>query len=464
MLIYVRIYFTIMLLLAPVNLLSLDSYYYWEWSRHLDWSYYDGAPMIAYLIRLSTWIFGDTFFALSLVGIACSALTCTILYHTARRFLSKPASGIATALWLFSPLVTMNLLKQTTYDNPLTVFWTLTLYFAVRFTQTRETKSLYALGASAGLLLLSKYTGVVLLFGLFIFFIITPYRTMFKKTHVYLAVCLMLLIFSPVLIWNYQHEWISFTYQLTTHQLKHTLFAIQHIFKVGIVNILPALNFMLIPPLLCWIHRQSIRQKKHHWIVLLCQVVGTTFLCFYLLAAGKTAIRAYWLSPYLISSALLAGYLYQIEDYRRWLKGLCMVYGIVSLAIMVNNSYLWNITAQEKFIYYQLIQQFNKDYPQRPDLFLTSGWFEARMMFFLTEHPQVFTLGCGTDENQYGLWSRAIQEKIKQHTLKDALYIGKYDRLDCLTPLFNHCERLPTSSLQQHHRTHTLYVYRCFNI
>jgi hypothetical protein len=460
---YIGIYFAILLLLAPVNLLSLDSYYYWEWGRHLDWSYYDGAPMIAYLIRLSTTIFGDTFFALSLVGIVCSALTCIIIYHTARRFLSKQASGIATALWSFAPLVTMDLLKQTTYDNPLTLFWALTLYFAVRYIQTKETKSLYALGASAGLLLLSKYTGVILLLGLFIFFIATPYRAIFKKSHVYLAVFLSLVIFSPVLVWNYQHDWLSFTYQLTTHKLKHTVFSVLHIFKVGLVNVLPALNFMLIPPLLCWIYRQNIRLKEHQWVVLLCQVIGATFLCFYLLAAGKTAIRAYWLTPYLLTSALLAGFLYQMGNYRRWLEGLCWVYGVVSLVVMLNNSYLWNVTSQEKFIYYPLVQQFNKDYPKRPETILTSGWFEARMLFFLNDHPQVFTIGCGTDENQYGLWSRGTQEKIKQRTVQETLYIGKYDRLDCLKLLFDRCERVPTSMLQQHRRTYELYVYRCSN-
>ncbi len=50
---FLGIYFTILLGLAPINLLSLDTYYYWEWSRHLALSYYDGSPMIAYFIKLS---------------------------------------------------------------------------------------------------------------------------------------------------------------------------------------------------------------------------------------------------------------------------------------------------------------------------------------------------------------------------------------------------------------------------
>ena len=62
-LLMVATYFTGLLMLAPIMLLHFDSYYYWEWSRHLDLSYYDGAPMIAYLIKIATSIFGDTLFS-----------------------------------------------------------------------------------------------------------------------------------------------------------------------------------------------------------------------------------------------------------------------------------------------------------------------------------------------------------------------------------------------------------------
>lgn len=40
--------------------LANDSYYCWRWSQHLDWSYYDGSPLIAYLIRLCTMVFTDS--------------------------------------------------------------------------------------------------------------------------------------------------------------------------------------------------------------------------------------------------------------------------------------------------------------------------------------------------------------------------------------------------------------------
>lgn len=78
--------------------------------------------MIAYFIRLFTALFGNTLFALSLVGIVVIALTSRIIYKTARFFLSKESSYIAMFAWLFSPLVTMDIIKQTTYDTQLALF------------------------------------------------------------------------------------------------------------------------------------------------------------------------------------------------------------------------------------------------------------------------------------------------------------------------------------------------------
>lgn len=86
------LYFTTLLLLAPINILSLDTYYYWDWSRHLALSYYDGSPMIAYFIRFATSLFGNNLFALSFIGITCIAFTSGIIYKSARFFyLAKQA-------------------------------------------------------------------------------------------------------------------------------------------------------------------------------------------------------------------------------------------------------------------------------------------------------------------------------------------------------------------------------------
>ena len=44
---------------CPIDL-SGDEAQYWDWSRKLDWSYYSKGPLVAYIIRASSAIFGDT--------------------------------------------------------------------------------------------------------------------------------------------------------------------------------------------------------------------------------------------------------------------------------------------------------------------------------------------------------------------------------------------------------------------
>ena len=40
-----------------------------------------------------------------------------------------------------------------------------------------------------------------------------PWRTRLKTMGPYLALALGLFVFSPVLIWNSQHDWVSFRFQ-----------------------------------------------------------------------------------------------------------------------------------------------------------------------------------------------------------------------------------------------------------
>ena len=42
---------------CPLDL-APDEAHYWDWSRHLDWSYYSKGPLVAYLIRLSVMVTG----------------------------------------------------------------------------------------------------------------------------------------------------------------------------------------------------------------------------------------------------------------------------------------------------------------------------------------------------------------------------------------------------------------------
>jgi len=419
--------------------------------------------MIAYFIKLATLLFGDTLFALTMVGFVTIALTSWIIYLSARLFLSKEASLVAMSLWLFAPMTTYDLVKATTYNTPLTLFWALTLYFVLKYIDANKTKYLYAIGASLGLALLSKYSAVVLILALLIFLISSKYRVLFKNQHFYTIILLALALFSPVILWNYHHDWLSFLYQLDTHQIPSSENPFLNIFKAIYNAFLPALNFMLIPFFVSFFKSAKSENEKIATMVKLCQIVCATVIGFYLVNACSAKISSNWLAQYLISSALLGGYCYEYLNYRKSNFLLLSVFAVVSFGLAINNSYKTNFVHRSNTPYFELIRQVNKNYPDLPKTVFTSGWSEARMLYFLKSKPTIYTLDCNSFQNQYGIWSSEITKAVAKKSLKEVIFLDQNERLSCLKKYFDYCERLPTKPYYYKKREYSIYLYSCKN-
>src|SRR5438045_6069003 len=72
---------------CPLDL-AADEAHYWDWSRHLDWSYYSKGPLVALLIHGGCALFGpwaeaatgSLMPAIRLPAVLCGALLLTSLY------------------------------------------------------------------------------------------------------------------------------------------------------------------------------------------------------------------------------------------------------------------------------------------------------------------------------------------------------------------------------------------------
>src|SRR5262249_44173380 len=72
---------------CPLDL-APDEAHYWDWSRHLDWSYYSKGPLVAYLIRagcelVGEWsrqLVGSEMLAVRLPAVVCGSLLLVSLY------------------------------------------------------------------------------------------------------------------------------------------------------------------------------------------------------------------------------------------------------------------------------------------------------------------------------------------------------------------------------------------------
>ncbi|MFZ2198227.1 MAG: glycosyltransferase family 39 protein, partial [Thermodesulfovibrionales bacterium] len=212
-----RVYF---ILTGPFDL-SPDEAHYWEWSRHLDWSYYSKGPMIAYLIYLGTSLFGDTVFGVRIFAVVLSAASSFLLYLMGKELYDEKTGLVSALLVQIVPLYSVYGVLFT-IDSPFMFFWILSLYLFHRLKQRHlheDRKILFdyywlLLGVSIGLGLLTKYTMAFFYISGFLFMVSSKEtRELLRTPGPYIALIITLAVFSPVILWNAANGWVT---------LKHT--------------------------------------------------------------------------------------------------------------------------------------------------------------------------------------------------------------------------------------------------
>jgi hypothetical protein len=185
------------------------------WSKHLAFGYYDHPPGVAVLIRLGTMIAGDTELGVRLVSILLALPMSFAMYRTAAiLFGSQRVAATATILLNVTLMAAVGTLIVTP-DSPLLVASSFVLFFLAKVLETGRGAWWLAVGAAVGVALLSKYTA--LLFGpaILIWLASVPrLRRWLISPWPYLGGIVALAIFSPVILWNADHDWVSFIKQI----------------------------------------------------------------------------------------------------------------------------------------------------------------------------------------------------------------------------------------------------------
>ncbi len=192
-----------------------DEAYYWVWSQRLQWGYFDHPPLVAWLIRPFTALFGDSIVAIRLPAVLAWLVSGWLAYHLASRIYRQPRAGmLALLVWTSLPIVQAGF-HVVTPDTSLVLFGWLSYYFVWRAVDRRSMADWLLTGLCTGLALLGKYPGV-LLFGVFFLALLScrEGRRELSTPGPWLAAAIAALMFLPVVWWNSQHDWISFAFQL----------------------------------------------------------------------------------------------------------------------------------------------------------------------------------------------------------------------------------------------------------
>jgi Dolichyl-phosphate-mannose-protein mannosyltransferase len=195
--------------------LTFDEAYYWIWSKHLAFGYYDHPPGVALVIRLGTLIAGDTELGVRLVSILLALPMSFAVYRSAEiLFGGQRVAATATILLNVTLMAAVGTLIVTP-DSPLLVASSFVLFFLAKVLESGRGAWWLAVGAAAGLALVSKYTALFFGPAILIWLISVPgLRRWLLSPWLYFGGLVALAVFSPVIFWNADHHWVSFIKQL----------------------------------------------------------------------------------------------------------------------------------------------------------------------------------------------------------------------------------------------------------
>ena len=197
-----------------------DEVYYWTYAMYPDWSHFDHPGMVGWIMQLfSLNLLFHSEFALRLSSIVFMTLDTFIIYKIGCLIKNKLAGFYAALLYtasLYCFIINGVFIMP---DTPLMLFTLLALWcFLKYFMASRGDKAClvptgYLLlgGLFAGLALLSKYSAIFIWVGVG-FYVLFYDSKQFKNKYLYISAFISIVCMLPVLIWNLQNDFISFTF------------------------------------------------------------------------------------------------------------------------------------------------------------------------------------------------------------------------------------------------------------
>jgi hypothetical protein len=169
-------------------------------------------------------------------------------------------------------------------------------------------------------LLYSKYHAVLI-----VFFVLLSNLKLFRHYQTYLAGVIALLFFVPHLLWQYQHEWISFRYHLFESNVNPYTFSFTLEYIGGQILLAgPLAGIVLLPAAFLY------RSKNVFERGLKFTLAG--IYVFFLLSSFRGRVEGNWTSPAIVPLIVLShNFLAEKQGWRKWLFRLLPVTMILVL-------------------------------------------------------------------------------------------------------------------------------------
>ena len=258
-----------------------DEAYYWVWAKHLQLSYFDHPPMIAWLLWLGR-SFENIMQACRIPGLVLGHATIYLWFELVKdKIALEKHKYLALGLSLV-PLSGMGSLIMTP-DVPLVFFWSLCVLAFVKILKDNQLRWYLLLGAAFGLGFCSKYHIVIFLPAVFCYLFLEKKIKDLNYFYLFLTAVTAFLFSFPVWFWNYENNFISFRFQLA-HGLD----------QGGFNPVWPsrylAEQILLIFPFILFLAVQKPKAKDLNWLI----YFSWTPIAFFLFTSFKGRVEANW--------------------------------------------------------------------------------------------------------------------------------------------------------------------------
>ena len=337
------------LLMAGSIELSTDEAHYALYASHLDWSYFDHPPLVGW-VQWPFYLLNGSDVAMRIVPMVCWLITAWMLVKLGHDFFPNQipprVAGVRLDLILYSAALIPNLLGIAVVpDTLLTVLGCGVMSVTWKILSLEKPKILdfAILGVLLGLSGLAKYTAVFFAISVCILIALKYSWRLIKNPGAWVALVIAVVVISPVFIWNYTHDWISFKYQMH-HASGASEKSVQHALRYFLVL---CFCYSLFLPLFVFIlfRKFSFREllsgvQSPAWVTLtFC--VPSFFLWIYLAAGGNTL--PHWAMPCIV---MMIPYVsYKLMDFcaksalRNFFLGLQFSLLFLFLGLMLSGGY-----------------------------------------------------------------------------------------------------------------------------
>lgn len=441
--------------------LHFDEAYYWLWSKNLALSYFDHPPMIAWLIKPIT-VFSDSEWALRLVPFFCMLMIAFVLWQLAKEAFNEEVADLTVVLYMVLPIVHIGFLLATP-DAPLNLFWSLTLYAAYKAVFTGEVEQennswWLATGVFFGCALLSKYTAVLLLPALILAVLFSSRRKKIFSRVFLLATVAATIVFLPVIVWNYQHEWSSFLFQFNHGIAKEKVFSSKFFleFFCGQAGILTPFVFLALLYATIRYLPQNLKNEKlafFFWPFVLP-------ILFFAHASMFKRSAANWAVPADLAGIILLSYWAVQKDWRKWkivTIGFCILF-----VVMLKLPGLFPFLPAKMVLLNQLNgapQVFADVKVEKDVVILTDNYSSAALAEYYVPNKLAVMVYDPIRFSMFDLWG-----KVADHDLADkALYVGQRDSGEKLQEDYAKVKKLPDMEYVDKYTKKRFFVYEVEN-